>query len=103
MMRMDTFRCPEGFALMERRGESDGRIMSEYSCIRPESARSFMERCGSSGEMQSVECRVHECPSGYMAMGSHSRDVASGREGFEFSCVLPQEEQSMPFSLGGLV
>jgi hypothetical protein len=85
---------------MEARRESDGRIMSEYSCIRREDALSLMGGHGSAGEASGRECRIHECPSGYMAVGSRSRDLESGREGFEFSCVLPG--QHVP-SLRGLI
>lgn len=99
----DTFRCPEGFALLEMRKETDSGIRSEYSCIHRGSTLSDIGSCASVGEVSNLECRVYECPSGYMALGSHFRDLETGREGFEFSCMLPESEHSMSMSLSGLV
>jgi hypothetical protein len=103
MKRKDTFRCPEGFALLEMRKETDSGIRSEYSCIHRGSTLSDIGSCASIGEVSKLECRVYECPSGYMALGSHSRDLETGRGGFEFSCMLPESEHSMSLSLSGLV
>ena len=103
MSRKDTFRCPEGFALLEMRRETDRGIRSEHSCIPRGSTLSDIGSCASFGEMSKLECRVYECPSGYTAVGSHFRDLETGREGFEFSCMLPESEHSMSLSLSGLV
>ena len=103
MRRKDIFRCPEEYSLLELRQETDGGIRSEYSCICRGSILSEIGSCASHGEMSKPECRVYECPSGYVALGSHSRDVETGWEGFEFSCVLPEGGHSVSLSLSGLV
>jgi len=103
MRRKDTFRCPEEFALLELREETDGGIRSEYSCICRGSILSEIGSCTSLGEVNKPECRVYECPSGYVALGSHSRDLETGREGFEFSCMPAEGEQAVSLPLSGLV
>lgn len=103
MKRKATFRCPEDFALLEMRKETDSGIRSEYSCICRGSTLSEIGSCASFGEVSKQECRVYECPSGYMALGSHFRDLETGREGFEFSCIPPEGEHAVSLSLSGLV
>jgi len=103
MRRKDTFRCPEEFALLELRKETDGSIKSEYSCISRESTLSDIGSCPSSGEASKLECRVYECPSGYVAVGSYSRDPETGRDGFEFNCVAAEGAHSVSLPLSGLV
>jgi hypothetical protein len=103
MKRKGTFRCPEDFALLEMRRETDSGIRSEYSCIDRGSALSDIASCASHGEVSKLQCRVYECPSGYVALGPHTRDEETGREVFEFSCVSPEGRQSVSLPLSGLV
>jgi len=103
MRRQDTFRCLEEFSLLELRQETAGGVRREYSCICRGSNLSEIDSCASPGEVRKLECRVFECPSGYVALGSHSRDLETGREGFEFSCVPPEGGHSVSLSLSGLV
>ena len=93
----ESYRCPEGYVLLDTRREIDGQMFEEFSCARKADIFSSSMRMhwNPQPEAKTLRSQYYECPEGFSAMGTHRQDIGGEHEGFEFSCVKYGEEKHL--------